>query len=156
MVKTIFAAVATAAMLFTTACSSEEPKPLTNPSAYGEVSNQASTTEATVEMNAEHPSYSVSTDKITVKIKNAGPATLTFGTPYKLEKREQGTWYEVPFRSDVAFTDVGILLKPGDTYEDHISMSTHDFTATKGEYRMIKTLYANRKEITLAAAFQIE
>lgn len=157
MLKKIFliAAVALAVMLVA-ACSSEKTKPLTTLSSYGEISNQASTEEAKVEMNTEQPSYSASIDKVTLKIKNDGPTTLTFGTPFTLEKREQGKWYVVPMRSDIAFTSIGLLVEPGERREDQISMSDLDYTLTKGEYRVIKSFSANEKEIIVAARFEIE
>lgn len=144
------------AVVFLGACSHDETKPLPIPSIHGELPSAMTTKEGTVEMKTEKPSYSSSQDEITLVVHNPGPASLSFGVAYTVEKREQDKWYEVPFKENIAFAEVGLVLKPGDTYQQKINVKAFAYPFTKGEYRVIKRFYAHEKEITLAAHFTME
>jgi hypothetical protein len=155
VVRKFFATVVLVVM-FLTACSHEETKPLTNKSVHGDLPSIMKTQEVTVEMYTEKPSDASSRDEIILVVKNLGPASLRFGTAYTVEKREQGIWYEVPFKENVGFAEVGLVLEPNDTYQQKINRKAFDYTWTTGEYRVIKSFYANEQKITLAAHFQID
>jgi hypothetical protein len=143
-------------VMFITACSYEETKPFTNQSIHGELPSKMKNEVFTAEMHTEKTSYSSLLDEITVVVHNRGPASLFFGTAYKVEKREQDSWYEVPFQEDIAFAEIGLVLEPSDTYQQKINLKEFDYTFTTGEYRVIKSFYANEKKITLAANFFID
>ncbi|MFE1625460.1 immunoglobulin-like domain-containing protein [Brevibacillus reuszeri] len=109
-----------------------------------------------IEMHADKAAYSSEKEEATIEIKNNGTATFNFGLPFTLEKREQGTWYEIPFRSDIAFAEIGLVLAPNQTHEQKINWGDFDYVISPGEYRVIKSFYADGNERILASHFTIE
>lgn len=91
-------------------------------------------------------------DTIVLIIKNYGPTFLTFGKHYSFEKEIDGIWRIVPL--DLSFEEIGIMLKPKDTYEQMIELKD----LSKGKYRIIKQVYGEGidQTATLAIEFFIE
>ena len=148
--------VAMLALMMLAACSHAQTKPLTQKSVHGELPSKSTLPELTLEMITDQTEYPSSTKEIAFEIKNEGPATVNFGTPYYVEKREQGTWYEIPFKDNVAFTEIGLMLAAGEVYQGKVNLTDLNYSLTTGEYRMLKRFYANEKEILLAVVFQVK
>lgn len=148
--------VAMLALIMLAACSHAQTKPLTQKSVHGELPSKSTLPELTLEMVTDQTEYPSSTKEIAFEIKNEGPATVNFGTPYYVEKREQGTWYEIPFKDNVAFTEIGLMLAAGEGYQGKINLTDLDYSLTTGDYRMIKRFHSNEKEIFLAVVFQVK
>lgn len=148
--------VAMLALMLLAACSNAQTKPLTQKSVHGELPSVSISQELTLEMITDQTEYPSSTKEIAFEIKNTGPATVNFGTPYYVEKREQGTWFEIPFKENMAFTEIGLMLAAGEAYQEKVNLSVLHFPLASGEYRVIKRFYANEKEIMLAVVFQVK
>ena len=75
-----------------------------------------------------------------------------------LEKFQEGIWYEVPYREQFAFTDIGLGLGAGENLEQEMPLEFLDYELTTGTYRIVKTFYINEgaEEIALAAEFEIK
>lgn len=148
--------VAMLAIMILAACSNGQTKPLMQKSVHGELPSASTSQELTLEMLTEQTEYPSATKEMAFEIKNAGPATVNFGTPYYVEKREQGTWYGIPFKDNVAFTEIGLMLAAGEGYQGKINLTDLDYSLTTGDYRMIKRFHSNEKEIFLAVVFQVK
>ncbi|WP_010268461.1 immunoglobulin-like domain-containing protein [Paenibacillus senegalensis] len=89
-----------------------------------------------------------------VTLYNAGPTVLTLGTYYTLEKKVGTEWRVVPFPEETVFPDIGIVIAPGQNYEQAVLIGGLD----SGLYRVVKTISADGIEgsIDLAAEFRVE
>ncbi|WP_353948483.1 immunoglobulin-like domain-containing protein [Sporolactobacillus sp. Y61] len=74
-------------------------------------------------MKTGRSTYPVHTERITVTLVNRTGKTLSYGLSYQIEKYQEGTWFQIPFRDDVAFIEIARLLKPGQMAEEDISLS---------------------------------
>jgi hypothetical protein len=157
MARKIFSFFAAAlVVMMLGACSINEPKPLTQKSAYGELPSTHTSNELTFEMITEQTEYPISFEEIQFQVLNSGPSTINFGTPFHLEKREHGVWYVVPFQEQLAFTAIGLELAPQEIYQGKIVKDSFDYRFSSGEYRMIKRFNEDEKEVLLAVVFQLK
>ncbi|ADU28782.1 immunoglobulin-like domain-containing protein [Evansella cellulosilytica] len=108
------------------------------------------------EMNAalqtDKSLYEQSDNDLTLILQNAGPTVLFYGTYYTIEKKVEDDWRVVPL--DMAFHDIGLYSKFGETYEQKVDISQ----LNAGQYRVIKDISVEGLDITqtLAAEFIIE
>lgn len=107
--------------------------------------------EVNVSWKADQESYS-SEFQADFVLYNAGPTVLTLGTYYSIEKKVGEEWRTVPL--DMAFQDIGIVLTPGQQYDQPVKIEGLD----EGFYRVVKTVNAEGVDsaIDLAAEFRIE
>ncbi|WP_312115441.1 immunoglobulin-like domain-containing protein [Brevibacillus reuszeri] len=143
------------ATVLTMGCSNPEPPALTNPSTYGELPSKGTEQDLQVEMSIPKKNYAAGTEKVSIEVKNHGSDQLLYGVAYQVEKREQGTWYAIPFQPNTAFVDIGIIVEPNHTRDEEMNLKMLDYPMTNGEYRMIKSFYVNGRELTLATYFTI-
>ncbi|MFS0864855.1 immunoglobulin-like domain-containing protein [Fredinandcohnia sp. 179-A 10B2 NHS] len=100
----------------------------------------------------EKDSYS-SSETLKLKLDNKGPTNLSFGLPYKIEIYKQDKWEQISI--DVAFEMIGLDLKPGQTFEQNISLNQ---LKEEGRYRILKDISADGTDFvtTLKVVFSIE
>jgi len=95
------------------------------------------------------------TDKNAIlTITNYGPNAISFGSQYKIERKEVEIWVEVsPFPPISAWTAELNMLKPGKSSNYTIKIDT----LAQGEYRVSKTIKdeATQKNITFILEFEI-
>ncbi|WP_226536192.1 immunoglobulin-like domain-containing protein [Fictibacillus halophilus] len=125
-------------------------------STNGEHSNRINEKNVYLEMNFGKSLYTVNTKQMKLFIKNKGETLIHTGTPYQVDIYKDGSWYKVPFKEDIGFIMVGIVLKPGTTYEETIGLESLDLNMIPGKYRVIKEFHADGKQITLATEFQMK
>jgi len=142
--------------LFTTACSPEPLTKLSQPSGYGDLSSSYTDPEISVELHLEKAEYEAPLDTIPFEVKNSGPGTIHFGVEFEVDKLEQGVWYVVPFREDHGIPSIGIELEPGKAYQGTVEAASFDYSFPPGEYRIIKKLYLDGKEIVLTTVFHVK
>jgi len=114
-------------------------------------------------------------DTVTLTIRSLRTGSVQFGTPFKIQRFEDGDWVDVPFglgwvdmpegRSAV-WTSNLIVLSPGQAYRHSFSPAEHFFEGSKsGRYRVVKEVRvgmihhdygAPRETRTLVAEFRIE
>ncbi|WP_248924052.1 immunoglobulin-like domain-containing protein [Paenibacillus hamazuiensis] len=91
-------------------------------------------------------------ETVTLKIRNNGPAVITLGHRYKVQKYNLNDWEDYPI--GIFFTMEGILLEPGKDYEQKVSITDW----APGKYRIIKEVSMwdiyDIKE-TLTAEFEV-
>ncbi len=109
--------------------------------------------EINASLTLDRESYARSDQQAVLSVNNAGPTVLFLGTYYTIEKQVGDAWRVVPLKN-VAFNDIGIILQPGDAYEQIADISQ----LKKGQYRIVKEVRADGTELTaeLAAQFRIE
>lgn len=85
----------------------------------------------------------VTSEKITIRLKNNIPQNLTWGSWYALEKNVDGVWYEVKIREEegVAITwtmDLRQMPEGEDEVTFDIDLSWYYKPLTPGRYRIVK------------------
>ncbi|ALS75803.1 hypothetical protein AUC31_11635 [Planococcus rifietoensis] len=147
-------------LLLLSACSlfetNQKKEVLENNSSYGNLPNTFINGETTVSMQSDEENYAFPVDEIILIISNSGSSTVGFGEHRTLEKLQEGTWYEIPYREQFAFTDIG--LGAGENLEQEMPLEFLDYELTTGTYRIVKNYYINEgvEEIALAAEFEIK
>ncbi|MCD5323188.1 MULTISPECIES: immunoglobulin-like domain-containing protein [Pontibacillus] len=138
----------------------EEQNELTKKANEQEISEQVSEDEITVGMTAEKFQYPITTEIVKLTVRNTGDVPLLFGTHYTIQKKIDGTWYEVPFDNG-AFNDIGLSISPGNTYEEEVHLTGLDYTLTEGTYRVVKSFDQEDKDhdrfktVRVAATFDL-
>ncbi|WOV83126.1 S-layer homology domain-containing protein [Sporosarcina jeotgali] len=115
-----------------------------------------------VTMELKKESYNNSTDYLKLKFTNSSEVTYGyFRYQYDLEVKKNGTWYEVPFDSELQYPLDVHLLDPKGVYETNVSAFAYNKSAKfeKGDYRLVQKLAEESNEeenqFTLAAYFTI-
>ncbi|WP_404466937.1 immunoglobulin-like domain-containing protein [Planococcus rifietoensis] len=131
---------------------------LENPSSHENLPNTFTNGETAISMQSDEENYTLPVDEIILIISNSGSSTVGFGEQRVLEKFQKGTWYEVPYREQFAFTDIGLGLGAGENLEQEMPLEFLDYELTTGTYRIVKTFYINEgaEEIALAAELEIK
>lgn len=108
--------------------------------------------EINAELSLDKDVYKISDKEAKLTLENFGPTFLSLGTYYTIEKNVDEIWRIVPL--ELFFTDIGILLKPNNKYDDTVEIDQ----LTAGKYRIIKTFNGDGTELseTLAVEFEIE
>lgn len=131
---------------------------LENTSSHERLPHTFNNGETAFSMQSDEENYTPPVDEIILIISNSGSSTVGFGEQRVLEKFQEGTWYEVPYREQFAFTDIGLGLGAGEKLEQEMPLEFLDYELTTGTYRIVKTFYINEgaEEIALAAEFEIK
>lgn len=149
-------------LLLLSACSlfetNQKKEVLENTSSQGGLPNTFINGETTVSMQSGEENYAFPVDEIILIISNSGSSNVGFGEHRTLEKLQEGTWYEVPYREQFAFTDIGLGLGAGENLEQEMPLEFLDYELTTGTYRIVKNFYINEgvEEVALAAEFEIK
>ncbi|WP_141550878.1 immunoglobulin-like domain-containing protein [Bacillus sp. AFS041924] len=112
-----------------------------------------------VSMNLDGQYYKKGTKLLTLSIVNNGEP-LFYGTQYTIERFNEKTesWTEVPFRKDVGFDQIGLVIKQSEIKDETITIGSASFSKPlePGFYRVIKSFSVNGdKSIKLSSIFQI-
>lgn len=83
-----------------------------------------------------------SASKLTVVLENNSGSQCTYGEYYKLEKRINDQWYQVPvtFDGDYGFNSIGYNLFSGDAQEWTVDWNWLYGNLGEGEYRIVKDI----------------
>lgn len=140
-------------LFLTASCGSnnEGKQKLTNKSDRMTLSNKVHEQDIHAKLYLPKSKFPTFIETIPFRIKNIGATTVTFGMEYRVEKFRKGSWYVVPFKPNVGFVMISRLLKPGNIYNDQVSMDLLDYHLTEGRYRVVKKIGSK----TLGAEFQI-
>lgn len=94
------------------------------------------------------------TQSITLILENKTDKEIAYGKEFSLEKEQDGQWYKVPFKEEVAFIEIAMLLKPYESSEEEINLSYFK-NLQPGKYRVVKTIYLDDDKINVGATFEI-
>lgn len=131
---------------------------LDNASSHEHLPDTFTSGETEVSMQSDKKTYTLPVDEVILIISNSGSSDVGFGEHRTLEKLQEDTWYEVPYREQFAFTDIGLGLEAGENLEQEMPLEFLDYDLTAGTYRIVKTFYIHERveEIALAAEFEIK
>ena len=106
---------------------------------------------------------SITPNGLTLVIENNSANDSMYGEFYMLEKKINGSWYQVPVAidGDYGFTDIGYELKSGKNEEIKIDWEWLYGSLDAGQYRIVKDIHSFKGSINygnfyLAAEFTIE
>lgn len=74
---------------------------LYNTSSHDNLPDTFTNGETAVSMQSDKKTYTLPVDEITLMIANSGPSNVVFGEHRSLEKLQEDTWYEVPYREQL-------------------------------------------------------
>ena len=110
--------------------------------------------------------------KVRVTLTNKGETSYSYGHEYRLEYRQSGKWYKVPFLPNARFTQMGSTLGHGETFtlgdEEYVISNKAEMTyfldemhsdLPSGHYRIIKEISPKSSPNThfwIAGEFDLE
>jgi len=105
---------------------------------------------------------SVDSGGLTVMLENKSGSRGSYGQYFCLEKKIDGTWYQLPvtIEGEYGFDDIGYRLLPGEAKELPVNWEWLHGTLEPGDYRIVKDILDFRgtgdfDEYYLAAEFTI-
>jgi len=96
--------------------------------------------------------YGESDESAVLTVANNGPTVLVFGVDYRIERKADGEWRDVPL--DLAFIDIALMLWPGESHDLQVDLRG----LAPGAYRVVKPVWAEGLDLTaeLTAEFAVE
>lgn len=92
---------------------------------------------------------------LTLSIENKTNNEYVYGYEFYLEQENDGKWNNIPFIKDVAFIEIGIILKPMDINNENIKLATYFGKLEKGKYRIIKEFYKDEEKKKVFVEFSL-
>ena len=95
-------------------------------------------------------------ESVTVVFRNNSEYTVSYGTPYELEIKEDGEWHKI--NVELFFTMPLMSLEPGESIDLEFNWAESYGELAKGEYRIIKSVTVEStspEKIYVAAEFTI-
>lgn len=105
-----------------------------------------------VTMEIEKASYPTDVEVITVAITNKTVEELFYGIAFNVEYLDGNDWVVFPFKEEMAWIEIALLLESGATNTEEIDMTLLQNNFEPGTYRIIKDIAGK----TLTAEFKIE
>lgn len=96
-----------------------------------------------------------SSDHISLSLKNITPHNLSFGTPFTIERWDNGKWQETSLTDGMAFTEQLIILPPGQTYKTTVYLNMLQDSISPGVYQIVKNVHMDGESYNIGAPFQI-
>lgn len=92
-------------------------------------------------MATQWKEYDPSVEEVWCVLSSEGEgAPLEFGSEYRLEVLEDGTWVNVPFRENVGWDSILYTLPVGETWAFPCNLTLFDFEFSEGTYRVVKEI----------------
>jgi hypothetical protein len=109
----------------------------------------------------EENSFNEAPSVIKTTIRNDGQQDYQFGEFYSIEMKKEGQWYAVVYSDAVffnnrAFKDYGRVLEPHTEFQQAFSIDELGLALVSGEYRLVKTLLGEDREISIAVLFTVK
>ncbi|GAA0371518.1 hypothetical protein GCM10008932_23550 [Alkalibacterium iburiense] len=156
--RTFLALFMCVALLFITACGTNEEEPEDVPEDrvdQSEDSDEDSLEPSVVNnfsMETEESTYPSETDQLSVFITNNTDEDAYYGVEFRVDRRVDGEWEEVPFEEEMSFIQIAIDLPAGEQTEETIDLTLFEDYLEPGDYRIVKQV--NGQEVY--APFSIE
>ena len=142
-------------LLFLSACIGQNPTTLKTKSSHGDLPSEFQLPGVEIRISSDQARYSLPVKAMHLIIENTGNTALEFGGAVYLEKLEEDSWYEIPYKN-LSFTDGGIGVAPGETYLNEVPIDMIHYELQKGTYRILKEFSVDSKQTLLAAEFVIQ
>ena len=88
-------------------------------------------------------------------IENKTDDEYVYGYVFELEVEKDEDWYRVPFKDNVAFIEIGIILKPKSNNNENIKLDTCFGELKKGKYRIVKEFYKDEEKKKVFVEFSL-
>jgi len=88
-------------------------------------------------------------------ITNNAAKELVFGYGSILEKYQDGIWYSLVYKEDVAYPGVAMTIQAGQQKEETTSWRRHHGILNSGKYRLIKAVSDGNYDYLLSAEFEL-
>ena len=137
------------------ACSNEEAILLEDLSTHGDLPNQLNEQGTFIVMSTDQGIYKIPVENISLTIDNIGNSPVGFGAAHYLEKFQEGKWRKIPYEN-FAFTDEGLGVEVGETFEQTVPLDHIGYGLTEGRYRIVKEFLLNPENKTIASEFEIQ
>src|SRR5690625_4269280 len=105
-----------------------------------------------ISMRTEKDVYREGVEQLTVVLTNASEEEVYYGKHFSVEKQTENGWEAFPFKEDVAFIEIAILLEPDDEKREDIDLTLLKNKLTGGKYRILKQIGGEE----FFAEFQVE
>jgi hypothetical protein len=131
--------------------------PVSKISEHDELPDRFSEGDVSFSIASDQEIYSQPVTGIKLVITNSGSDEPVIDQYRMLEKLQEGTWYEVPYSDQFAFTDDAQLLEPGGTAEKEMPLEHLNSELTPGTYRIVKPfrIVGEDEEIVLGSQFEV-
>ena len=93
-----------------------------------------------ITLQTQFPVYAPDVPFIQFSITNNSGDMAEYGTEWTLERLNGDTWYTVPFKPNVAWTQPLYMLSDGGTASDTMMLSVLDHKLKNGTYRIVKEI----------------
>lgn len=107
---------------------------------------------AGVTMKTVEPRYKSDTETIHVTLANETEEELFYGVAFSIEYLDEDAWVVFPFEEEMAWREIALILQPGETNREEITMTLFEHDFEPGTYRVIKEVAGK----PLTAEFEIE
>lgn len=95
-----------------------------------------------------------SVDAVTMVLQNNTNKQYYYGIDFTLEKESINGWVKIPFKEDIFFIQIAIILGEYETKEEIINLSYFN-NLDEGKYRVGKHLSGEGESLTVTAEFEI-
>lgn len=92
---------------------------------------------------------------LTLSIENKTNNEYVYGYEFYLEQENDGKWNNIPFLKDVAFIEIGVILKPMGINNENIKLETYFRKLDKGKYRIVKEFYKDEEKQKVSVEFSL-
>jgi len=103
--------------------------------------------------------YDQQTKALSFSITNTVRSTITFGLAFTIEKSQIGNnkkeWVLTDLTDDLVFIEIAVVVEPGQSHLDAISLSILKKPFTQGNYRIVRVYTAESTNITAYIEFDV-
>lgn len=114
-----------------------------------------------ITIKLEEEQYTTPDTETKLTLHNNSKTTFIYGKEFLLEKKVNGTWYEISLKEDIGFTAEAYSFASGQRESQTISLDIFSEKLSTGHYRIIKDFLENGKEyrqenqIMIADSFEL-
>lgn len=91
-----------------------------------------------VTMEVKEKSYPTNTPGVDLLFKNETDEEYYYGVAFSVEKLEREEWRVVPFKGDISWIEIAIILQPHSKNEENVSFELLEDHLEAGTYRIVK------------------
>ena len=104
------------------------------------------TGESTDDVTIEIVEETLTSDSADIIITNNNTKNCTFGTDFKLQKKNGADWVDLEYLPNTSFTGIAFLLNENSSTKHSIDIKHYYGLLDKGTYRLSKLMYLNVEE----------
>jgi len=126
--------------------------PIKVESKYDNITNELKEEETKVGIYVDQDIYTLPFSKLVYTIENTGENSVEYDNSVYLDKLQDETWVQIPYKENLEFTMEAVILEPDQSDEQEIALEHLDYQLTKGNYRIRKEI----QDEVMAVPFEIK